>query len=812
MNYLESFKTFYFRAVLPNTPSYQSYFGSSNFDKQIAKLIEVYRDSFGNNPFEVSNINQDISFLKTNLTQAGTVFSKYSDNTGSGVPKAILNNHFLKFLEYNAKQISFRNLQVLIDCINADVNKKKKNEDFIRKFREFRKNATGQSRVVKAALLFGDVRDNSWTINLGAEKELQYHIHINEDVNSIRYGLGFNMQASGNNREPIEYVKPFKEAFYAYRYNIDDVLKDYKFWYDDEENLKNLTYGSFSLYGQEIPFEENADNYNVQGLDYLKMLYDLKHKQFKIYRLLFENSKKTLSELLNFTIMNNHIKLLHYKKQIILQGPPGTGKTKLAKELAQELISENTGITTVDILKYIEKGIIVESTGGKRSYYIEDVDVSSEKIDVKRESGTRDKTSFADIKQAFQNKLWEQKIEQNSPRRAASLAKYIFDKKSKIGNSDQFKIVQFHPSYTYEDFVRGIVAKPNPDGDGVIYEAENKTLGRFAKEALKNYLDSKKDKTEVTKEHLLDDHFKLFVEHIMDLLEENDYRYPLTDNVCILNTDEDAFRYKGGTGWSEKGNRMLFKDIKQAYLDGNTVRQDLKKNENLSGLAFHHASYFVRVLNMFQDYLKKNNLSLNVSDPEEIAEKKYVLIIDEINRANLSSVLGELIYALEYRDDTVESIYKADDSHKLTIPPNLYIIGTMNTADRSVGHIDYAIRRRFAFVDVLPQDLSADLGPDFDEPLFRKISKLFIVNYDEYYTSGDLPRRAETLSQEFRAEDVWIGHSYFIDKKNEGGDIATRLQYEIKPILMEYVKDGILIGKVKAGNEEVAIEDYVKSL
>ena len=82
----------------------------------------------------------------------------------------------------------------------------------------------------------------------------------------------------------------------------------------------------------------------------------------------------------------------------------------------------------------------------------------------------------------------------------------------------------------------------------------------------------------------------------------------------------------------------------------------------------------------------------------------------------LSSVLGELIYALEYRDEKVDSMYEVDGSNKLLLPPNLYIIGTMNTADRSVGHIDYAIRRRFAFVDVLPEVLSTD----FETALFEK--------------------------------------------------------------------------------------------
>jgi 5-methylcytosine-specific restriction protein B len=188
-----------------------------------------------------------------------------------------------------------------------------------------------------------------------------------------------------------------------------------------------------------------------------------------------------------------------------------------------------------------------------------------------------------------------------------------------------------------------------------------------------------------------------------------------------------------------------------------------------------------------------------------------VLIIDEINRANLSSVLGELIYALEYRGEAVESMYAVSGDNELILPPNLYIIGTMNTADRSVGHIDYAIRRRFAFVEMLPENLGKSGMTEFDEPLFRKISELFISNYDGYYNSKELLKRAKTLSTEFRVEDVWLGHSYFINKEN-GGDIQTRLQYEIKPILMEYVKDGILIGKVTSDGVEITIEDYIQSL
>ena len=259
----------------------------------------------------------------------------------------------------------------------------------------------------------------------------------------------------------------------------------------------------------------------------------------------------------------------------------------------------------------------------------------------------------------------------------------LYEDSNELDVSRKPSLIQFHPSYTYEDFVRGIVAAPNDKVEGIIYKAEDRSLIKLANDAKDN------------------------------------------------------------------------------------------------------------------------------------PDNNYVMIIDEINRANLSSVLGELIYALEYRGKEVDSLYEIDgESNKITLPSNLYIIGTMNTADRSVGHIDYAIRRRFAFVEVLPKELKDD-KIIFHQDWFRKVSDLFIENYDEYVANDKVAlKRAKTLSGEFRPEDVWIGHSYFIQKKLENNslepdDFRIRVDYEIKPILLEYVKDGVLMGKV---NDKIAVEDYIKSL
>jgi 5-methylcytosine-specific restriction endonuclease McrBC GTP-binding regulatory subunit McrB len=171
---------------------------------------------------------------------------------------------------------------------------------------------------------------------------------------------------------------------------------------------------------------------------------------------------------------------------------------------------------------------------------------------------------------------------------------------------------------------------------------------------------------------------------------------------------------------------------------------------------------------------------------EKVNSKNYVLIIDEINRANLPSVLGELIYALEYRGESVETLYEIEGDASISLPENLYIIGTMNTADRSVGHIDYAIKRRFAFVSVLPDESVID--NDKAMALFQTVSQLFEKEY---------------LAPDFDKNDVQLGHSYFMVKDDE--ELKLRLKFEIVPILCEYVKDGLLLeNATKYINDEIA--------
>ena len=360
-------------------------------------------------------------------------------------------------------------------------------------------------------------------------------------------------------------------------------------------------------------------------------------------------------------------------------------------------------------------------------------------------------------------------------REAKRIAKQLLglnDNDSLEGN-EQFKLIQFHPSYSYEDFVRGIVAQPNETGGDIVYTAENKVLAKFAEKALKAFQEPIK------------------WENFRDFLEKE--------------------KKEGREVYFDEG-----KELKYNFIQNNELRYLSRGNHNLAGIPieeFCQRNLDDKFDSFYKNYHKwgwKFITDYFIKWANDFKRKKsYFLVIDEINRANLSTVLGELIYALEYRGESVESMYAIDDDNSFTLPPNLYIIGTMNTADRSVGHIDYAIRRRFAFVSVLPKELERN----FDKNLFKAVSKLFIENYDEYINNTDTElKRAKTLSPEFKPEDVWLGQSYFIQKKySDGKDVpmSIRWEYEIKPILLEYIKDGILIDNIKIEEQMQEIKTLV---
>ena len=173
---------------------------------------------------------------------------------------------------------------------------------------------------------------------------------------------------------------------------------------------------------------------------------------------------------------------------------------------------------------------------------------------------------------------------------------------------------------------------------------------------------------------------------------------------------------------------------------------------------------------------------------EDNSKAPFFLIIYEINRGDLSKILGELIYGLEYRGEPVSLLYVTQGPHgrpssRLMIPPNLYLMGTMNTADRSIALVDYAIRRRFSFLRLDPDRKVIEEYPGFKDENVRREALSRFDKVQQLFTE---------TSYDYR-----VGHTYFL-AGNSGGKPGTmeelhfKYHYQVVPLLKEYVNEGIL--------------------
>jgi len=471
--------------------------------------------------------------------------------------------------------------------------------------------------------------------------------------------------------------------------------------------------------------------------------------------------------------------ILKYKKQIILKGPPGTGKTRLAKMLAEKLTAKEIKENPIKEIKTFFENFepndkvlnhrkIVDGMISRFLNKFKKENLKNLKLE-QYALGKDDKDNFC---------YWIEYNLIHTGRYAgqASKGKIYWDVKNEeykkngfIKNIEDDEIAMKKVAELLDKIVSEKIEK-YPIGDGFVLKVLNtyhpdKYFPISKEECLTNFLKIiKQDYNSlnfIEKNKIVQDYFLKMKEQYNSDVTNYEFMYFLFENF----------------------------DLKGKVI----VENDELVTEGEAKLIQFHPSYsyedFVRGITVKTDqegkieYVTENKVFAKIT--EEAANNKsanYVLIIDEINRANLPSVLGELIYALEYRGESVESMYSVDGDNSLTIPENLFIIGTMNTADRSVGHIDYAIKRRFSFVNVLPN--KEVISNDKAKELFNLVEKLF---------SKDL------LASDFNKNDVQLGHSYFLLKKGtkeeQKQELQMRLKYEIVPILEEYKNDGLLLEK-----------------
>ncbi len=178
-------------------------------------------------------------------------------------------------------------------------------------------------------------------------------------------------------------------------------------------------------------------------------------------------------------------------------------------------------------------------------------------------------------------------------------------------------------------------------------------------------------------------------------------------------------------------------------------------------------------------FAPKQGVLMEASARASQSDRPFLLHIDEINRADLAKVLGEAIFLMEPNvpERTIELAHDSGEPHgnSLQLPPNLHILGTMNSADRSTAILDVAIRRRFAFVKLWPQeDVVREHGSELTQKAFRRLFDIFVDHASD------------------EAFDLMPGHSYFLAQ--QGGDGREQLLTSLAPLLEEYLAQGYVAG------------------
>ncbi len=342
--------------------------------------------------------------------------------------------------------------------------------------------------------------------------------------------------------------------------------------------------------------------------------------------------------------------------------------------------------------------------------------------------------------------------------------KKLFEYYKKQG---QIEFVTFHQSYGYEEFVEGI--KASVESNNIEYDIEHGIFKKLCEEALEKEGSNVDEKIEWLKKEC----------------SEFDGNPVEIDNFSIT--------YRGGKTFRVKLNKNI--DIDYPASIENIIKY--YKNE-ITKNKIYNPTYVIKILN----YLYKKGLE-KYEEIKDDNHKNYILIIDEINRGNISKIFGELITLIEPNkriggdeELRVTLPYSGNCENPFGVPSNLYIIGTMNTADKSIAPIDTALRRRFEFVEMMPEYYL--LEKDLSGINLQEMSKAINIRIEYLYD-----RNHE------------IGHSYLMKITN-----ITQLKNVFKnrviPLLAEYFYEDWENINLILNNNGFVIEktknDYLKNM
>ena len=329
---------------------------------------------------------------------------------------------------------------------------------------------------------------------------------------------------------------------------------------------------------------------------------------------------------------------------------------------------------------------------------------------------------------------------------AKEIAKELTD-----GNEDQIGFVQFHPSYDYTDFVEGL--RPVSNGDGAIeFKLQDGIFKDFCQKAKEAQLVGGQDN--------FDEAWDSYLEYI-NVAEEKEY-ITKTSYLSVNSRQNLSVNYDSGVpGWS-----IPRKYVYELYKDKNYNKQEYYKSGGRTVL---------------ETLRKRFGLKDYVSPTEIDTDKKFVFIIDEINRGEISKIFGELFFSVDpgYRGQkgSVSTQYANlhENDEKFYIPENVYIIGTMNDIDRSVDTFDFAMRRRFRFVEVTAESQLGMLDDALGDKAEEAKARLRNLNAEI--------EKVQELNSHYH-----IGPSYFLKLEEVDFDYELLWSDYLKPLLEDYLR------------------------
>ncbi|EGV1314732.1 AAA domain-containing protein, partial [Campylobacter coli] len=360
-----------------------------------------------------------------------------------------------------------------------------------------------------------------------------------------------------------------------------------------------------------------------------------------------------------------------------------------------------------------------------------------------------------------------------------------FDEYVKDG---QIVFITFHQSYGYEEFVEGIKPMINNEANSqeIQYEIKDGIFKDICNRALENYENSNLNTEELREKIKLREKVEKFLNRLLETNEPisktkgGNFFINSFNNNTIEIYSEDVERFDG----IFKLSLSTFITLLKSNIEFNSAVEMFKKVFDRDYADRTHTYYF-NLVNKFKEYEKQAVLKTEDNKISSNSLNSYIIIIDEINRGNVSKIFGELITLIEPSKRIGESeelkVTLPYSGKKFGVPKNVYILGTMNTADRSITSLDTALRRRFEFVEMIPD-----------------VSKL-----SDNCEGVDLQKLLEAINTRIEYlldREKTIGHAFFIGVENLE-DLKKVFQNKIIPLLQEYFyNDYALISAVLNDN------------